>query len=532
MSNVSLSAQAENLLNSIQIDNTQHRFRLLRQAIFLFLIVNISSAVLSFLLAWLLDNSNFFLLLPALALGLFASPGLWWLSRVNLDVCTWVLIILEGTIVSCVTILYGTQTPVIAAFLWLPFMAGLLGRNRSRDVLITSGVTALLMVALIVLERGFAWLKPQIILSDTFIFSICIWVGILGLMSVGMLAFTSSLQQASQQSDLKARQLSIALTHIADNGSVVQEVNHMVLDLTRELASNAEQQFSGASSQAVAIIETTSSLEELGETAQHISKNAGLVSQAATQSLTLAHEVETRSEYLNNLTRQGQAAVNAVLVAIEAVRNRIESLAQRLLQLTERSKEIGNIVDLMRDIADETHMLALNAAIESADNKMGGGNDSGRRFGVIAGEVKNLADRSLESTQDVQKIILEVQGAIATAVLAAEEGKKETLKAVNQAFTSGQVIQDLGQAAAAAVQSSLQIVEAVTLVGTLSEEITLATRQQGSANEQIVLTMRTILEVADSSAKGVGQVAQTAQQIEALVNQIEIALSDDDFVAL
>lgn len=475
-------------------------------------------------LLWLpTAQPSFFWLILFYGVGLVGSGVALLLNRKSVDAALYLLMLTTLVVVSLLQWEFGTRNSSAGFFLWVPFIAGLLSNHRVRDVIISSVVSVCLIVGFVVGETGLLY-KPLTNIADVQGLSIGIWVGIVAILGAGLIIFSRSLQQAFDEAETKTRELTASLEVLRTTSEVGREVSRSLASITAELSATSRQQASGATEQVAAIVEATSSLEELGETAQHIANNSALVGRAAEQSLELAKEVEVKSEYLNELTEHGQQAVSNVIGAIETVRNRIESLAQRLLTLTERSKEIGNIIDLMRDIADETHLLALNAAIESADGKTTS-NEGGRRFGVIAGEVKNLADRSLESAQDVQKVILEVQGAIATAVLAAEEGKKETIRAVNQAYTSGQVISELGRAAEAAVQSSTHIVEAVNQVGTLAEEITLATRQQGSASEQVVLTMRTIQQVAQEGASGVSQVSQTVGRIGELSDRLQNILS-------
>src|SRR5439155_21875221 len=125
--------------------------------------------------------------------------------------------------------------------------------------------------------------------------------------------------------------------------------------------------------------------------------------------------------------------LDSSIQSIEDVRNGITGLAERLMILTERSRQIGSIIALIQEIADETHLLALNAAIESA-----GAGESGRRFAVVATEVKSLADRSLEATKEVSQVITELQGAVAGAVLASEETRKKTFGAVELSYQAGQ----------------------------------------------------------------------------------------------
>jgi methyl-accepting chemotaxis protein len=102
---------------------------------------------------------------------------------------------------------------------------------------------------------------------------------------------------------------------------------------------------------------------------------------------------EAGQQTLENLS-SGQDAVDASIQAMERIRSRVQDVSSRVLSLGERSQQIGEIIDLIDDISDETHLLALNAAIEAA-----GAGEYGRRFAVVAAEVKSLANRTLTRSQ-------------------------------------------------------------------------------------------------------------------------------------
>jgi methyl-accepting chemotaxis protein len=432
------------------------------------------------------------------------------------------IILIAGT-----STIFGTSNSGIGTMLWIPLQAGLLSRHRVRDIIVSTAVIVLVMTGLVLAEAQFHLFTAWIALETSYLFNLYIWANLAAMIAGGIVVFVNESRRAQQEAEDKASQLAESLQLLQQTNLLSKELANSMAVITSELSATSHQQAVGATQQAGAVTEATTSLEELGQTALNIATNATTVATAAEQCLALAHEVEKRSEFLHSLTEHGQASVEAVVNVSETVSNHIEGLVQRLFDLTERSKKIGDIIGLMRAIADETHLLALNAAIESA-----GGDDTtdnqGRRFGVIASEVKNLADRSLQSAKEVQVVITEIQNAIITAVTTAEEGKKDTHKAVTQAYASGQVIQDLGQAVTAAVQSSRQIVAAVSHVGTITEEITFATKQQNTASQQIVITMHTVQQVAQDSASSAAQVTATVSRVEQLAFQLEKLLESQN----
>ncbi|HEU5012518.1 MAG TPA: methyl-accepting chemotaxis protein [Roseiflexaceae bacterium] len=254
-----------------------------------------------------------------------------------------------------------------------------------------------------------------------------------------------------------------------------------------QLLSASHQQASGATEQASAVSEISTTIEELGATARQIAIAAEQVANAAHQTL-------------ENLS-DGQAAVDNSIQAMERIRERMRDVSQRVLSLGERSQQIGEIIDLINDLSDETHLLALNAAIEAA-----GAGEHGRRFAVVAAEVKSLANRALAAAKEVKGVIAEIQQATNSAVLAAEEGGKEVEQGAELAHSAGQVMDSIVMVAERTAQSA--------------SEISLATAQQQSASEQVVETMREVSDVARQTAIGSRQMSEAAQTLTSIAERL------------
>jgi methyl-accepting chemotaxis protein len=254
----------------------------------------------------------------------------------------------------------------------------------------------------------------------------------------------------------------------------------------------------------------------LGETARRIADNTEEVANAASSSLHGAEQVREVSEHAVLTSQRGQHAVNDSIGAVEEVRLGITNMAERLMDLTARSRKISSIIGLIKEISDETHLLALNAAIESS-----GAGEQGLRFGVIASEVKNLSDRTLEATREVTQVINDLQGAIAGTVLASEETRKKTFGAVERSYQAGEIITELGQVVDETARSGRNIVTTIQKVAQLSQEIKLATQQQESASQQLITTMETVGIVAQQTASAINQVSLAVNEIDRLSNQLE-----------
>jgi methyl-accepting chemotaxis protein len=307
-----------------------------------------------------------------------------------------------------------------------------------------------------------------------------------------------------------------------------EEVSLYLNSMTAQLSQVTVEQSGRSQQQASSVVEITTSLNELGKTSRQIAANSEQVAHAADYGLQSSHRVREVSLRANTTAGRGQEAVSSSIRSIEEVRQGITDLAERLKVLTERSRQIVSIVGFIREISDETHLLALNAAIESA-----GSSQQSQRFGVVAAEVKSLADRTLEATREVEQVIGELQGAVAEAVLASEETSKKTFGAVERSYQAGEVITELGQVVDEAALKAVEILEAVQKVFNLSEEISLATRQQDSAVRQIIASMEGIGMVAQENASAVLQITTTVSQIDNLSTQLrEVLNSNQQAVAL
>jgi methyl-accepting chemotaxis protein len=273
-------------------------------------------------------------------------------------------------------------------------------------------------------------------------------------------------------------------------GEVVERVQHQAVRV-----SSAAAQIAAASShaavvsieQAGEVAEVTVTIEELSHTAQQIAEAATLVAGAAEQALGSASD--------------GQETVRESIVGINNLKNQVGNITSRILSLQERSQRVGHIIEQITSIADQTHLLALNAAIESA-----AAGEQGKRFAVVAGSVKQLAERSRMSTKDVQGVLGEIQTATNASVMATEQGMKEAERGVSLAHRSGD-----------ANESIIQMVERTVQ---LANAISLATQQQRSASEQVVGSMRQLATVIQDGAASAKQSSELASALDEIAVEL------------
>jgi methyl-accepting chemotaxis protein len=190
---------------------------------------------------------------------------------------------------------------------------------------------------------------------------------------------------------------------------------------------------------------------------------------------------------------------------MDAIADRVNSIATRALSLGEKGHEIGRILEVIDDLADQTNLLALNAAIEAAR-----AGEHGRGFAVVASEVRKLAERAQESTGQIQAIVAEIQAETNATILASEQGAKEVQS---------------GAALARDVVDALERISGmVDETTTAAKEISIATQQQRSASDQVVSAMTQVSDVSRQYAVGSKQAAAAAAQLNVLAAELRSSI--------
>ena len=233
-------------------------------------------------------------------------------------------------------------------------------------------------------------------------------------------------------------------------------------------------------------------MNEMTATVQEVASHAAHAAEAATSA---------RDE-----AQGGQRVVSANIDAIQRLADEVMQTAELINRLAEDSNAIGTVLDVIRGIAEQTNLLALNAAIEAAR-----AGEQGRGFAVVADEVRTLAQRTQESTSEIQDMIERLQAGARNAVEAMEKGRAGAESSVRQAVTAGESLQAINQAVAAISDMNLQI-------ATAAEE-------QSAVAEEINRNITTINMVADETAVGAEQTAEASQELARLAMNLQRIVS-------
>ncbi|MEK0182738.1 methyl-accepting chemotaxis protein [Microcoleus anatoxicus] len=247
-----------------------------------------------------------------------------------------------------------------------------------------------------------------------------------------------------------------------------------------EIAATVEEQERMASQQAASVNQTTTTMDELGASSRATAQQVETAAMQAMQAL--------------NLAGGGTKAVAQTLEAMGTLKTKVEDMQGQIMQLSEQTDRIGNISTLVSDLANQTNMLALNAAVEAVR-----AGDNGKGFGVVASEIRKLAERSKKSAAQINLLVADIQRAINSTVMVTEEGTKTVEFGVNIASET-----------AAAFGG---VVNAINNVVMSSQQISLNAKQQAIAIEQVVQAMNSLNQAAAQTACGISQTKIGTQKL-------------------
>lgn len=262
---------------------------------------------------------------------------------------------------------------------------------------------------------------------------------------------------------------------------------HHIQSSSAELQTAANQQATGAKEQATAMNEISTTISELLATSRQIAESARRVAEIAGQTATAA--------------RTGDLTVEKGHESITGIRRQVDVIVHHMLDLGKKSQQIGSVLEIVSELAEQTNILAINATIEAA-----GAGDAGRRFGVVADEIRKLADRVGGSTKEIRGLIDDVRSAVNTTVMTTETGSKAVEAGAEQ----------FGRVAAAFGQISSQ----VSTTTEAAKEIELSTKQQASAVEQVNVAITNVSQASKESEVSTGQTLRTAVELSHLSREL------------
>jgi methyl-accepting chemotaxis protein len=302
--------------------------------------------------------------------------------------------------------------------------------------------------------------------------------------------------------------------------------------------------------------EVSSSIEQMVRSVKQVLENTESLSEAAVETsssmgemATSMREVDASAEETARLSNQvvasaetGQAKMVQTIEGMEAIREATETAERVIRNLGHRTREIGAIVDVIDDVADETNLLALNAAIIAAQ-----AGEQGKAFSVVADEIKELADRVLASTKEIGGLIRAVQEEGSNAIGAIEKGAASVASGVDLSAEAGESLEEITRASRqsgtriAGIVSAVReqaraashVVELMERVREGVEQIRAAAAEQDRGNEVVHSSSVALREVAqqvrgttEEQARGSGRIRESVEGVREAVEQINSALQE------
>ena len=304
------------------------------------------------------------------------------------------------------------------------------------------------------------------------------------------------------------------LTHNLDDssqdefGQLAKNCNKLILslkELIRGINVRAEQLAAASEQTSAVTTQTTKSIQDqkaqiglVATATTEMHSTSQMVSQNAEDTLLEIRNADQESNKVRDISLENKAT-------IEVLARDVEDAAEVIHKLHQDSASIGSILDVIRGIADQTNLLALNAAIEAAR-----AGEQGRGFAVVADEVRTLASRTQESTQEINAMIEVLQEGAEKAVSVMDQGKQQTARCVEQTELATQALDIIS--------------EAVKRAHDVSSQIEQSAREQNLVSQDISEKLETIVGIAEETTVGAQQTSESSEEVARLAEELQSSI--------
>jgi methyl-accepting chemotaxis protein len=280
-----------------------------------------------------------------------------------------------------------------------------------------------------------------------------------------------------------------AIIQVAGSSNEVSSAAGMLDSATEHMATGVEEA-------AMQVNSVAAASEEMSKTTSEIAQNCVVAAKS--------------SEKANSSASSGEKIIQETIEVMNRINNRVKESANIIKNLGTRSDQIGEIVGLINDVADQTNLLALNAAIEAAR-----AGEHGRGFAVVADEVRKLAERTSDATKEIRETIQSMQSETKKAVVSMEEGVNDVGQGTVEAAKSGEALKDI-------LHQINKVTSEINQIAVASEEETATTNEIASSIQQISQVMHDTSKRIQGNAEASAKLANLSKTLQEMVGQFRI----------
>lgn len=339
------------------------------------------------------------------------------------------------------------------------------------------------------------------------------------------------------------KEVNVSANSVATSAEQVSSSCEQNMEVTSQIAQSISELARGGTTQTQMVSDTVITVNQLAESidsiaagAQEQARSVSITSEQVNQVADQVRDVARRSEGIKEATdrtftsaRSGGDAVAKSIAGMKRIQEAVADSAHKIAELGRESQQIGEIIVVIDDIAEQTNLLALNAAIEAAR-----AGEHGKGFAVVADEVRKLAERSGKATKEIAGLVTSIQKGTEVAVQSMEVGTKEVDSGVQIATEAGDALNEI----VSAVESTVQEIEAITQaigqiseatgevssaaqsVAAITEQNTAATEEMAAGSSEVNKAISQIADIAGASATGAEEIAASTEELNASTKEI------------
>ncbi len=284
------------------------------------------------------------------------------------------------------------------------------------------------------------------------------------------------------------RGLNVCIERIQQALKEIDNASGHVTENAQNLSQAAQQLAQSTDQQSASVSNMAAALEQISTSLAHTADSAG--------------DAHKQSDASGDLANQGKQVIDTAVAEIREIARSVESTSKDVYELGQHSNQISSVLQVIKEVADQTNLLALNAAIEAAR-----AGEQGRGFAVVADEVRKLAERTAHSTEEIHSMMDKIQSSVHTVVGQMKTVESKVTTCQGHAVEAEQLMTELRN-------KSSQIIGAIG-------EVSSALKEQSSANQLLARNVESIAQSAEENSNATATAAEQARQVDGLAGRMQ-----------